>query len=131
VWPVEEDEHLLTVLRYVERNPLRAGLVKRAADWLWSSLREWQQPSRWPWLDSGPVPRPANWLEHIHKPHTEAELAALRRSVARNSPSGTASWVEQTAGKLGLESTLQPAGRPRKGAATIEPAGGLFSGEEF
>jgi putative transposase len=26
-FPIQEDEHLLTVLRYVERNPLRAGLV--------------------------------------------------------------------------------------------------------
>src|SRR5687768_16841252 len=36
---IEQDEHLLWVLRYVERNPLRAGAVKRAQDWPWSSLR--------------------------------------------------------------------------------------------
>jgi REP element-mobilizing transposase RayT len=29
-FPIEQDEHLLTVLRYVERNPVRAGLVRRA-----------------------------------------------------------------------------------------------------
>jgi putative transposase len=40
---IEEDHHLLTVLRYVERNPLRAGLVERAEDWPWSSLRAWRQ----------------------------------------------------------------------------------------
>jgi putative transposase len=38
---IEADEHLLTVLRHVERNALRAGLVKRAEDWPWSSL--WQR----------------------------------------------------------------------------------------
>jgi len=38
-FPIEQDEHLLTVLRYVERNPLRAELVKRAELWRWSSLR--------------------------------------------------------------------------------------------
>ena len=37
-FPIEQDEHLLTVLRYVERNPLRAGLVEHAEDWIWSSL---------------------------------------------------------------------------------------------
>src|SRR5438876_1050570 len=37
-FPVESDDHLLTVLRYVERNALRAKLVKRAQDWRWSSL---------------------------------------------------------------------------------------------
>jgi putative transposase len=44
-FPIQQDEHLLTVLRYIERNPLRAGLVARAEDWLWSSLRE-QERSR-------------------------------------------------------------------------------------
>ncbi len=37
-FPVASDEHLLSVLRYVERNPLRAGLVKRAEEWRWGSL---------------------------------------------------------------------------------------------
>ena len=37
-FPIQQDEHLLTVIRYVERNPLRANLVIRAEDWRWSSL---------------------------------------------------------------------------------------------
>ena len=37
-FPIQEDEHLLVVLRYIERNPLRAGLVERAERWPWSSL---------------------------------------------------------------------------------------------
>ena len=37
-FPIQRDEHFLTVLRYVERNPVRAGLVRRAEDWPWSSL---------------------------------------------------------------------------------------------
>ena len=37
-FPIQHDNHLLTVLRYVERNPLRARLVERAAEWRWSSL---------------------------------------------------------------------------------------------
>src|SRR5437879_789707 len=36
-FPIEEDDHLLTVLRYLERNPLRAGLAASAPGWLWSS----------------------------------------------------------------------------------------------
>ncbi len=34
----QDDDHLITVVRYVERNPVRAGLVTRAEDWPWSSL---------------------------------------------------------------------------------------------
>jgi putative transposase len=37
-FPIQDDGHLVTVLRYVERNPLGAGLVTRAEDWSWSSL---------------------------------------------------------------------------------------------
>ena len=36
-FPIQEDDHLLTVLLYVERNALRAGLVRRAEDWRWCS----------------------------------------------------------------------------------------------
>ncbi len=37
-FPIQSDEHFLTVARYVERNALRANLVTRAQDWRWSSL---------------------------------------------------------------------------------------------
>ena len=120
-FPIEEGEHLLTVLRYVERNALRAGLVARAEEWAWTSLPGWLQPSLLPWLDPGPVPRPAGWLEYVQTPQTEAELAALRRSVERGAPYGSPTWVERTAVQLGLESSLQSPGRPRKSAA---PDGG-------
>jgi len=36
-FPIEQDGHLLTVLRYVERNAVRAGLVTRSRDWPWGS----------------------------------------------------------------------------------------------
>ena len=36
-FPVQDDEHLLTVMRYVERNALRANLVERAEDWRWGN----------------------------------------------------------------------------------------------
>ena len=36
--PVQSDEHLLTVLRYIERNAVGAGLVARAEHWRWSGL---------------------------------------------------------------------------------------------
>ena len=38
-FPIQVDEHLLAVLRYVEQNPLRAEAVDRAEDWMWSSLQ--------------------------------------------------------------------------------------------
>jgi hypothetical protein len=38
---IEEDEYLLTVVRYIHQNPVKAGLVKKPADWQWSSCRDY------------------------------------------------------------------------------------------
>jgi len=113
-FPIQQDDHLLTVLRYVERNPLRANLVGRAEDWPWSSLRERQVPPAWPWLHPAPVPFSDGWVEHVNAPQTETELARLRLSVRRGSPFGEDAWVRSAVGPLGLEYTIQPRGRPRK-----------------
>src|SRR5580693_5991571 len=54
-FPIAEDGHLLTALRYAERNPVRAKLVKRAEQWEGSSARYWQEPEGRPsYLISGP-----------------------------------------------------------------------------
>ncbi|MGN6545178.1 MAG: transposase [Aureliella sp.] len=115
-FPIQDDAHFLTVCRYVERNALRAGLVKRAEDWQWGSLARWlANPEPTPKLLSPwPVRRPRNWTERVNQPLTARELEAVRRSVQRGSPFGDASWIETTARRLGLESTLRARGRPKK-----------------
>ncbi len=114
-FPVQDDDHLLTVLRYVERNPLRAGLVERAEDWLWSSLR-WlarleEAPIR---LVAGTVPRGALWVEGVNSATADVELETLRESVRRGRPFGTADWARKTAQDLGLEYSERRPGRPRR-----------------
>jgi putative transposase len=113
-FPVQGDEHLLSLCRYVERNPLRAGLVKRAEHWRWSSLWHRAQGTLPGWLGGGPLPVLDGWLEQVNAAGTEAELAALRRSAARGTPFGDAGWQQGTAERLGLQSTLRRRGRPRK-----------------
>jgi hypothetical protein len=44
-FPVQEDDHLFTLARYVERNALRANLVHRAEQWRWGSLYRWLRGS--------------------------------------------------------------------------------------
>ncbi len=113
-FPIEGDDHLLTVVRYVERNPLRAGLVVRAEEWPWSSLAEWVSEPSSPWLDTDLFVRGPDWLERVNEPQTEAELAALQSSVTHGIPFGSSDWVERTATRLGLQSVVRPGGRPRK-----------------
>ena len=113
-FPSQEDEHLLTVLRYVERNALRAKLVASAEAWRWCSLWHRLSGVAAGLVDEGPVPLSRDWRRHVPLPQREAELAALRQSVVRGTPFGEASWQEQTGKRLHLQSTLRPRGRPRK-----------------
>ncbi len=113
-FPVQSDEHYLTVLRYVERNPLRANMVARSQDWEWSSLKPTVRSGPEGLLCDGPIGKPAHWTRHVNGVETEAELKALRHSLARGTPFGDTQWQIRTAIKLGLESSLRPRGRPRK-----------------
>ena len=113
-FPIEEDDHLLTVLRYAERNPLRANLVVEAAAWRWSSLWHRVRGNESGLLDEGPIALPRDWRRHVERPQTEAELEALRRSVVRGAPFGAASWQEAAVQRLGLQSNLRARGRPWK-----------------
>jgi len=110
-FPIQQDEHLLTVLRYVERNPLRAGLVSDAEDWEWSSLGSrisgrFKKP-----LTAGPVPQIVDWLRFVNEPQTAAELAALRLCSSRELPYGNEGWVASPAARLGFDARTR--GRPR------------------
>jgi putative transposase len=115
-----DDTHLWQALRYVELNPLRAGLVAAAEAWRWSSaaahcgreapdtmlaMQPWRK--RWTALE---------WAEFLAAGESASELRALRQSTHTGRPLGTPDFV------AGLErSTLrllapQKGGRPRKPA---------------
>ena len=120
-FPVQDDEHFLTVCRYVERNALRANLVTQAEDWMWGSL--WHRLERNDYgksvLSEWPVPCPRQWRQHVNQPQTDAEVAALRRSVNRGAPFGDADWTKRIVKRLGLEVTIRPRGRPKLASDAI------------
>lgn len=114
-FPVQQDEHFYTVARYVERNARRANLVARAEQWPYSGLARRQRGgaaakllSRWP------VALPRLWIDHVNEAQTEAEVEAIRKSIARGTPFGDEAWRDTKVIELGLESSLRPQGRPRK-----------------
>jgi putative transposase len=80
---IEEDLHLLTVLKYIERNPVRANLVERAEEWRWSSAyrRIHGIEAEKSLLGELPVDLPRNYLEWIHTPEPSEELKDLRHCV--------------------------------------------------
>jgi putative transposase len=115
-FPIETDEHFYTVVRYVERNALRANLVARAEQWRWSSLcqRGRENGILSALLHPWPLPEPAHWTRLVNQAQTSGEVEAVRRAVVRGSPFGSIGWQQRTARRLGLEYTLRSRGRPNK-----------------
>ena len=67
--------------------------------------------------------RGKDWVEFVNALMTEGECAAIRRSIQRDRPFGTKEWEVLTAGRLGLGSSLNPRGRPRREGGRNKPVG--------
>ncbi|HET6248683.1 MAG TPA: transposase [Tepidisphaeraceae bacterium] len=116
-FPVETNEYLLTLMRYVERNPLRAGMVQRAEHWLYSSLcQRIGTSTNFPPLTPSPVPIRSDWLEWLNEPQTDKEIAELRESIKRGRPYGTPQWQAKISEKLSLSHTFRNRGGQTKRA---------------
>ena len=101
-------------------NTWRAGLVGRAEEWRWSSLRWLSAPAQPPVrIEQSTVPRGTLWVEGVNAVASDVDLEIIRESVRRDRPLGTSEWTLQTAKALNLEYSLRPRGRPRG----VEPAG--------
>ena len=121
-FPVQDDLKLLDVLCFVESHPLRSGLVKSLSDWQWSS--GWRRDNEkghgnekdrsLPLISSPPIPLPLDWSEQLRVGMPTETLDRIKHSIQRSCPYGEAGWVQKTATRLKLESTLRPRGRPRK-----------------
>jgi len=122
-FPVQDDHHLLTVMRYAEANPLRAKMVEKAEAWTWSSLgrgtaRDGTRLELEPW----PVDKPSDWLALVNEPLGLPQLEKLRLGVNRGQPYGAVQWTRKIAKRLGLESSLRNPWRPKKEKQNQKPA---------
>ena len=82
-FPIEEDDHLDAVLRYVEQNPVRAELCERAEDWKFGSAWRMERGDAQSLsiLSEWPIPRPMRWRDDVNQVQSESEVDAIR---ARN-----------------------------------------------
>ncbi len=112
---VEQDSYLIQLIRYVERNPLRAKLVRKAEAWQWGSAwrrfegnREQQRL-----LDALPATLPHKYREWLNERESDESLTTIRNSVNKGTPYGTINWVEKMVKKFDLLLTTRVRGRPR------------------
>ena len=111
---MQDNRHYLTVMRYIEANPVRAKIVGDAGDWRWSSfaVRLGRECSFE--LSSGPVELPDEWPRLVHDVIEVEQLEALQNSVKRGAPFGDVTWQMAAVRKMGLEATMRSRGRPMK-----------------
>jgi putative transposase len=112
--PVETSEYLLTVCRYVERNPVRTGLVERVEQWRWSSAG--QRGAAQLTIPQGerPMEQPVDWLDWVNEGEPHEQVHAVRRSVTKGQPYGSEPWIAQMVTQWNLGATLRDRGRPKK-----------------
>ena len=122
-FPVQSDEHLLTVLRYVERNALGAGLVARAEQWRWGSLWARRRGDK---AHQGRSWRPGRWSARgldprVNAPLSAKELGRLRVSLERGRPYGEDGGSSGRRPSWGWSTPFDPQGRPPKPKQSESP----------
>jgi putative transposase len=115
-----EEAHLWVALRYVELNPVRAGMVESAAQWRWSSaathcgagvadamleMERWS--CRW---------TAAEWGQYLEQGESVADVSALRRATHTGRPLGTSEFVANLERLTARRLAPQSGGRPKKTA---------------
>ena len=111
---IQNEDHLMVVIRYVERNPVQAGIVNSALDWKWSSHSDQIYEEKLITNNDSFFSKPKNWTEFVNTPLSANENQKIKKSMSRQAPFGDTEWVESTCKQYGLEHTLRPKGRPWK-----------------
>ena len=117
---VLEEAHLYAAVRYVERNPVRAGLAGRAETYPWSSARAHVAGTADPLLSEGCplVETIADWAEYLAASDDDPWTEEFRRSTRTGRPVGSASFVAQIEARLDRTLRARARGRPRKPETT-------------
>ncbi|MEX0931045.1 MAG: transposase, partial [Candidatus Paceibacterota bacterium] len=113
---IQDDEHLLTVMRYVERNPLRAKLVSDVSEWKYSSLyrRLKSGKKQKTILTTEDIVILKDYLQFLQTPLTLVEIESARNSVKKGVPYGKEEWRDAMVDRFKLQATMREKGRPKK-----------------
>jgi len=113
----QDDDHFITLVRYVERNAKKANLIQNAEDWRWSSVwrREKGNLSQKKILSDWLVTIPDNYLNFLNQSQTAEEEEAIARSILKSDHFGSLDWSEELSNKLNLKQINRKGGPSDKG----------------
>ena len=127
--------HLWAAIRYVELNPVRAGLAARAEDYAWSSARAHALGTADPLLDpkrpfaagarDGLTGRPRAWAEWLARGLAEEEIEAIRQATRTGRPLGDAAFVRRLEKKL-----ARPLAPQKRGPKSLKTKARDFLGRD-
>jgi putative transposase len=111
-----DERHLWEAVRYVERNPVRAGLVQTAEVYAWSSAAAHCGLRSDPVLsDDLPLLESVDdWSTWLQDPEEESTVELLRVRTRKGLPCGAEGFVQRIAALTGQQLADRPRGRPRK-----------------
>jgi putative transposase len=121
--PIETDRYLLTCGRYVDLNPVRAGIVTTPAEYKWSSYRARAGVASCAWLDPDPAidaladtesRQQFRYRELVEEAIDEEDLALIRGALRRNQLTGTRDFVSKIEREQGTLVQHRSRGRPRR-----------------
>jgi putative transposase len=114
-----DEAYLWAAVRYVERNPVRAGMVRRAENYRWSSAAAHcgrrldgllNLESSW----SKQFSAVEDWSAWLSEGDETEEIQILRRNVEKGLPCGSAGFVRELGRRVGRVLEYRPQGRPKK-----------------
>jgi len=114
-----DDGHLWTALRYVERNPVRAGMADRADAYAWSSARLHCEGARadgfidlTPWRSRWTA---AQWRDYLDCPDGTGAMEAcrIRENTRTGRPLGSPDFINRLETELRRRLSPAKGGRPR------------------
>ena len=121
--PIQSDEYLLVCCRYVELNPVRAGIVDSPDHYQWSSYRCKVGIEKPTWLDLDPCYKrlgrtekecEAKYRQWIGESIPEGEWELIRQAVQRGQLTGSNQFVEEVFEKTARRVEFRGQGRPKK-----------------
>ena len=110
-----DSNYFLNAVRYVELNPVRAGIVTKAEEFAWSSAPSHCGLRNDPLIDSRKRPHVlagiANWSRWLAEGVADESLETLRRHAGQNLPCGSPEFVGQLERMVGRNLRCRPPGR--------------------